>query len=152
MSREHAPGNESEMLSCLYEFIEADLDEIKTLPLNDIGDELKSEGVDIEKIVDMVEQKIAKIKAQHILTHAHNQREECLKNLPDKLKSLFKTTGKKKLEIIREIKRVFDGSQEEVLAYCRKLEGVSAHDIETLLADLELLGQLSENIDEDRES
>jgi len=152
MAREHTPRNESEMLSCLYEFVEIDLDEIKTLPLDDIVDELKREGIDTKKIVGVVRQKIAKVKAQHVLAHAHSQREERLKKLPGEFEVFLKTTGENKQEIIRQIKQACTGSQEEILAYCRKLEGVSVQDLKTVLADLELLDQLNKDDNGNREN
>ena len=143
MNNSKKPNNAIEMLNNLLNFIQEDEKEIWETPLPEVNKELAEEGIMISDFISKIKSEISKIEAKEIIKNARDKKAELL--LKQSLINDKKTTFSNMTELLKQIKKILNCSDQEVLAYCRKFKDKNETDIKTLLDDLSLLDKLDSN-------
>lgn len=135
------PKNASDVLRSLHEFVIGPEEDVTKMPIEQVNEYLKSEGIDPVPLVTHVRQRIAKLKAEQELAQAREQR----MNYAQRLSS---ASGKVSLTGLRDkvqemIQGLTTGNPELASVYFRKFEEASDDDLESLLEDLSMLEEMA---------
>ncbi len=140
------PQNASEFLEMIYEFIYEDEDTNK--PVDVIEAELKKEGVDTERLLKRVSEKIEQFKAKSVLAQAHTERQKFIEiKLNDGVEGLKDFAIQKKEEFSAALEKLCGLSKDEAMVYCRKFKEGNIDDLNSLLEDFKLLNKLKKDKD-----
>lgn len=131
----------SDVLKSLHEFIIGPEEDVAAMPMEQVNDILKSEGIDPTSLIKQVKQRIIKVKAEQELAEARQKRMDCV----SKLQSHGATVTAGVKERVRAmIENLMPGSPELATVYFRKFEEANEEDLASLLDDLEALELLKE--------
>lgn len=113
------------------------------MPIEQVNEYLKSEGIDPVPLVNHVRQRIAKLKAEQELAQAREQRI----NYAQKLSSFGEKISLADLRdrIQEMIQGLTSGNPELASVYFRKFEEASDSDLESLIEDLSMLDEMARN-------
>lgn len=137
----NTPKNASDVLRSLHEFVVGPEEDFKEMPIEQVNEYLKSEGIDPVPLVTHVRQRIAKLKAEQELAQAREKR----MNYSQKTSShsdQISLTGLR--DMVQEmIQSLTAGNPAMASVYFRKFEEASDDDLESLLEDLSLLDEMA---------
>ena len=129
-----------DMLRDIHDFAQEDGEEIKSMSLKKVNDELISAKINIGNPSDKVLEIFAKVKARELLVHAAEERLQLLKIFQTNIYSSDDSFHKIKESLVVLVNKMF--AKEQAFVYCRKFENATKEDIQTLIADLMLLNEI----------
>ncbi len=141
MNKEINRGENFELLVKLIKFTQDDIEEIKSKPIEEVCKRLEKEGIDYQRVIDNAEKLIAQIKNREELKKARDKRLELMKRIFSVGSNLSEGVNSKDIPQ-QQFENILNGSEKEIMAYCRKFQGSNKEDIESLLNDLRLLKEL----------
>jgi hypothetical protein len=148
MAEGKVPENASEVLQALHEFVLGPEEDITAIPSEDVHAVLKDEGLDPTPLIKHVRERLAKMRAQEELLHAHTQRQQLLDRLQQYRERLVSTSLHVKEQILERLNRLLLTQPAVAQTYFRKFEKTNEVDMGSLLEDLVMLDEMGrENAD-----
>ena len=137
------PKNASDVLRSLHEFVVGPEEDFKKMPIEQVNEYLKSEGIDPVPLVNHVRQRIAKLKAEQELAQAREQRINYAQKLSFYGEKISLADLRDRIQ--ETIQSLTSGNSELASVYFRKFEEASDSDLESLLEDLSMLDEMAGN-------
>lgn len=144
MAEGKVPKNASEILQALHEFALGPEEDITAIPSEDVHAALRNEGLDPTPLIRSVRERLAKIKVQEELIHAHSQRQQLLERLQQYRESLARASLHVKEQILDRLNHLVITQPAVAQTYFRKFEESNEVDMGSLLEDLIMLDEMGE--------
>lgn len=137
MNRKENSHSVGDILRNLHDFVQEDGEEIKSMSLKKINDELLSAKINIDRPGDKVLAIFATVKAKESLVNAAEERLRLLKRFQSSVHFTKYSLEETRESLIVLANKIL--GKEQALAYCRKFENATKEDLQTLITDLMFL-------------
>jgi len=141
MPEEKPPTPATDAVKALARFMHDP--EVENEPREQIQAELKSAGINTAAIMKTVKEKIGQAKGRQRLAAARERREALLHKVVE-LKAMASRGGARLREKVKEMLEVEFGGQQQALVLYHKFEEAKDEDLQTLLDDILLLDENSD--------